>query len=935
MEQTKVPHLCGGTFFALVLQAKKNIGTARDKLSGGNKILSATDVFAGLTKVLTGDTISTKGGTLTKCASLYKTCQAISGGYVPFKDTATASSFDSSIKAKNPAIYERMTEFINTYLNQDKCEWLVRALIDTIQHDTCIPGTTLFSIDYDQTITKGRLDKIKGVVLQAFLVSVLHYVVMNAPDSESGRSTFERWFSQSSKRAEWKYCGKAGGSIHRINVELIDYDPGGGKKDVDEDGSEKQEGSDADGLTGVPLVVHQVAPDLSNLLNSKVYMVDDELFEDRADETKEQRSTLETSETDTYVLSASEKYKWMRLPGEGDCLIDDYYVCSNLGTSSAVYPLKIKGKVIEEATLEKIKSFDKRAEILCAIIIGACGFGKTLMLQHLFLEAVKSRIKTGMLPIFAELRNFSETYKELLPFLVDTIQEYDQKFSEGVLVDYLSKGRVQILLDGLDEMDPKETIHFQRELAKLRQRYPNNQVVISSRQCGAISGIRNYVPFYLHPLSEEQADKLIDKLLVGNEDETAKETIKLFTKPDTGYVINNGFIATNPMLLTIMVREYEEIKDFRGSRAKFYGKLYNALIRGHDAEKQAYGRFFHSVSDGNEFTQLFREFCALSYVDGVYEFDARSFEKYFRKLQGRKELINPAKCQLRAFQQDVCATACMMYEQESGIYYIDIGFQDYFFAEFFYYQDDTEKNKAMGRAIWNGKINPFQKLDALIMAYEIADEKTVVYVFLPYLDNIFKGKTDDEAFFRFLFYGYGNIRYILQDRPQIYKFVKGRAEQYVSLTRFNYAKSVMRLLCAILDLSNEFEISFMAEKVQPDEFTTHFIAGYYDDGRFQNEDDDVRHTLLFAKLFEIEHMGDNEYIQNQEFTPFPVSDKKTGKTAVFGYLYSINPLLFLDIPERQKEFLTVCKDRPVWKIYESVKAYYRAIVDKQRINDYR
>ena len=82
-------------------------------------------------------------------------------------------------------------------------------------------------------------------------------------------------------------------------------------------------------------------------------------------------------------------------------------------------------------------------------------------------------------------------------------------------------------------------------------------------------------------------------------------------------------------------------------------------------------------------------------------------------------------------------------------------------------------------------------------------------------------------------------------------------------------------------------------------------------------------------------MGDNEYIQNQEFTPFPVSDKKTGKTAVFGYLYSINPLLFLDRPERQKEFLRICKDKPVWKMYESVKTYYRAIVDKQRINDYR
>lgn len=908
MQQPIVPHLCGGIFFALVLQAIKPRRKTRDRLKGGTDKLSNKDVFAGLTKVLTGETVQVVGETLDKCVSLFKSCQDNGGTYVPFTNPVVVSSFDVAVKEKNPDIYARMTDFINTFLGHDSRVWLVRALVETIQQDRSIPETAMFDIDYCQAKGKNDLDKIKVVVLQAFLISVLHYVLMNAPDAKSGRPTFETWFEQSGKNAPWKYRGHVGESIQPMKVILTDYGSNLENQAVAATSTDNEE-------------THPV----------KVASADRNM--DSGNE--EHGDNPESSGIDKYVLGAYEKYKWMRLPGEGEYPIDDFYVCNNIGTSSAVYPLRIKGNVIEQATLERIKNFDKRAEIWCALIIGACGFGKTLMLQHLFLEAVKNRTETGMLPIFAELRNFSETHKELLSFLLDTIHEYDQSFSEGVLIDYLSKGQVQILLDGLDEMNPKEVIHFQKELAKLRQRYPKNQVVISSRQCASITGIRNCVPFYLHPLSEEQADKLIDKLLVENEDETAKETIKLFTKPDTGYVINNGFIATNPMLLTIMVRKYEEIKVFRGSRTKFYGKLYNALISEHDAEKQAYGRFFHSVSDGNEFTQLFREFCALSYMDGVYEFDVRSFEKYFRKLQGRKELVNPVKCQLRAFQQDVCATACMMYEQESGIYYIDMGFQDYFFAEFFYYQDDTEKNKAMGRAIWDGKINPFQKLDALIMAYEIADEKTTVYVLLPYLDNIFKGKADDEAFLKFLFYGYGNIRFILQDRSQIYKFVKHRAEKYVSLTRPNYAMSVMRLLCGILGLSNEFELSFMVEKVEPDEFTTHFIAGYYDNVRFQNEDEDVWHTLLFAKLFEIKHMGDNEYIQNQEFTPFPVSDKKTGKTAVFGYLYSINPLLFLDRPERQKEFLRICKDKPVWKMYESVKTYYRAIVDKQRINDYR
>ena len=205
MEQTSIPHLCGGIFFALVLQARRQRKKAKDKLKGGTDSLTDKDVFAGLTKVLTGEEISVAGRTLAKCASLYKTCQNCTGVYVPFSDPPTVSAFDSLFKTKNPVIYNRMTEFVETYLNQEKCEWLVRVLIDTIQQDICISENVSFDIDYSQSLKKKDLDRTGGVILQAFLVSVLHYIVMHAPDAESGRSTFETWFTQSGNRTEWKY----------------------------------------------------------------------------------------------------------------------------------------------------------------------------------------------------------------------------------------------------------------------------------------------------------------------------------------------------------------------------------------------------------------------------------------------------------------------------------------------------------------------------------------------------------------------------------------------------------------------------------------------------------------------------------------------------------------------------------------------------------
>ena len=108
-------------------------------------------------------------------------------------------------------------------------------------------------------------------------------------------------------------------------------------------------------------------------------------------------------------------------------------------------------------------------------------------------------------------------------------------------------------------------------------------------------------------------------------------------------------------------------------------------------------------------------------------------------------MADVSKFTLDNFQHDVCATACMMYEQESGIFYIDPGFQDYFFAEYYYFES-SEDTKAMAKSLWNRDIDSFRNLDALKMLNEIAPDKTTFCVILPYLERVFRGKSDAEAF---------------------------------------------------------------------------------------------------------------------------------------------------------------------------------------------
>ena len=161
-------------------------------------------------------------------------------------------------------------------------------------------------------------------------------------------------------------------------------------------------------------------------------------------------------------------------------------------------------------------------------------------------------------------------------------------------------------------MDPKETNMFQRRLAELIHQYPNNQVVISSRQCSAISGVRGFTKLYIQPLDDDQVISLIDKLLKDEPDDTAKDTVLSFMDASKGYVKRNEFVATNPLLLTIIVQKYERFRDEGERKTGFYEVMYDALIRGHDEDKESFDRFFHSVGSSDEFTQVFREFCTLA-----------------------------------------------------------------------------------------------------------------------------------------------------------------------------------------------------------------------------------------------------------------------------------------------------------------------------------
>ena len=105
----------------------------------------------------------------------------------------------------------------------------------------------------------------------------------------------------------------------------------------------------------------------------------------------------------------------------------------------------------------------------------------------------------------------------------------------------------------------------------------------------------------------------------------------------------------------------------------------------------------------DQFSTVFKEFCAITFKDGALQFDSTTFEAYFKQLKSHQTFENPYKMNVKNFKHDVCSTACMMYEKEYDIFYIDPGFQEFLFAEY-YTQADLEGGEPLVEEIFQDQV---------------------------------------------------------------------------------------------------------------------------------------------------------------------------------------------------------------------------------------
>lgn len=216
------PYLCGGILFSLILEARKErTQKKKDQLTGENDQLTDHDLMKGLIKVINGIDWQPSKGSLIANVSKYRTCSEDEKNYFPFLDNNNIEIFNNELLTEKKAILERISCFIEQFLDKKKCNIFVRRILFIIIEDVGISDSEKFAIGIDEEVSKSELATVKTIELQSFLLSVIRFILNNRPSNTEGRKTFEELFKQDYKNSPWKFNYDLNEDVFPVRVDLI------------------------------------------------------------------------------------------------------------------------------------------------------------------------------------------------------------------------------------------------------------------------------------------------------------------------------------------------------------------------------------------------------------------------------------------------------------------------------------------------------------------------------------------------------------------------------------------------------------------------------------------------------------------------------------------------------------------------------------------
>jgi hypothetical protein len=328
-----------------------------------------------------------------------------------------------------------------------------------------------------------------------------------------------------------------------------------------------------------------------------------------------------------------------------------------------------KGK----SKLDDIRFINNLSSVDSVIITGTAGSGKSFFLKYLFISLFETR--RSKIPVFVELRQMNSLQKrDLILFLYHSITSPGGVVSEAQFEQGLKNGLFTIILDGFDEIEFDWREDLEKQIFTFQEKYPKNQILISSRPDDRFQGWHSFIIFHVEPMAKKEVSSLIRK--IDFDADVKKRFIKAMQK---GMYDKHASFLSTPLLAIMMLLTFDQFASIPDKIHVFYDHAFDALFAKHDASKQGgYRRKSRSGLAIDDFKRCLSAFCAATYAKQKAVFSDTEMRAFLAQaFHFEKQTIN-----IDDFIHDLIEFVCILQRDGLFLTFSHRSFQEYFTAYF-------------------------------------------------------------------------------------------------------------------------------------------------------------------------------------------------------------------------------------------------------------
>lgn len=264
------------------------------------------------------------------------------------------------------------------------------------------------------------------------------------------------------------------------------------------------------------------------------------------------------------------------------------------------------------------------------VILGKPGAGKTTFLRHMALECNEGRYKPECIPVFLSLRTFATqtqdaTDSSLLTYLHQLWQRcgLDIKQVKGLL----DRGRVLLLLDGLDEVPASLNQSILTQIQQFSEEYYQNQILITCRIEAQHYHFQGFNYIELADFQKSQVEVFARRYFVATARNSktggltqAAQFLEQLRQPENQALQN---LTASPLLLGLICSIFQQRMAFPTKRAKLYQAGLEILLERWDQARGIKREADEFALSKPETITLLCQIAATTFAEGNYYFEQR------------------------------------------------------------------------------------------------------------------------------------------------------------------------------------------------------------------------------------------------------------------------------------------------------------------------